>query len=151
MRTAPFAFFFLAALALTSCTQEALFPDPLAGTVRELGFEWLDAVESCLDSDDHSTAFCGRATWLDGTRVHIDLPAPEAVGFDTEEPVFREIVEAESIRYVYNPTSQSVTLFLTAGTVTLEWNEGLGALEGDVLHRDYLTISTRGASLSPGI
>ena len=36
MRTAPFAFFFLAALALTSCTQEALFPDPLAGTVREL-------------------------------------------------------------------------------------------------------------------
>ena len=151
MRTAPFAFFFLAALALTSCTQEALFPDPLAGTVRELGFEWLDAVESCLDSDDHSTAFCGRATWLDGTRVHIDLPAPEAVGFDTEESVFREIVEAESIRYVYNPTSQSVTLFLTAGTVTLEWNEGLGALEGDVLHRDYLTISTRGASLSPGI
>jgi hypothetical protein len=65
--------------------------------------------------------------------------------------VFREIVEAESIRYVYNPTSQSVTLFLTAGTVTLEWNEGLGALEGDVLHRDYLTISTRGASLSPDI
>ena len=120
MRTAPFAFFFLAALALTSCTKEALFPDPLAGTVRELGFEWLDAVESCLDSDDHSTAFCGRATWLDGTRVHIDLPAPEAVGFETEEPVFREIVEAESIRYVYNPTSQSVTLFLTAGTVTLE-------------------------------
>ena len=141
MRTAPFAFFFLAALALTSCTQEALFPDPLAGTVRELGFEWLDAVESCLDSDDHSTAFYGRATWLDGNRVHIDLPAPEAVGFDTEEP----------IRYVYNPTSQSVTLFLTAGTVTLEWNEGLGALEGDVLHRDYLTISTRGASLSPDI
>ena len=151
MRTAPFAFFFLAALALTSCTKEALFPDPLAGTVRELGFEWLDAVESCLDSDDHSTAFCGRATWLDGTRVHIDLPAPEAVGFETEEPVFREIVEAESIRYVYNPTSQSVTLFLTAGTVTLEWNEGLGALEGDVLHRDYLTISTRGASPSAGI
>ena len=151
MRTAPLAFFFLAALALTSCTQEDLFPDPLAGTVRELGFEWLDAVESCLDSDDHSTAFCGRATWLDGNRVHIDLPAPEAVGFDTEEPVFREIVEAESIRYVYNPTSQSVTLFLTAGSVTLEWNEGLGALEGDVLHRDYLTISTRGTSLSPGI
>lgn len=149
MRTAPFAFFFLAALSLTSCTKESLFPDPLAGTVGELGFEWLKAVESCLDSDDHSTAYCGRATFLDGTRVQIDLPTPDEVGFETDEAVFTEMVASKSIRYVYNPTSKSVTLFMAAGTVTLEWNEGLGALEGDVFHQDYLTISTRGTSPTP--
>lgn len=141
----------LALLSLASCTKEDLFPDPLAGTVRELGFDWLETVESCLDSDDHSAAFCGRATWLDGTRVQIDLPAFEDSGFETQEPVMRELMEAESIRYVYNPTSQTVTLFLIAGSVTLAWDEALGTLEGDLLDRDYLSISTRGASPEPDI
>ena len=107
-------------------------------------WRWDDAPWVCW-------SFCGRATWLDGYRVHIELPAPEAGGFESEEPEFREIVEAESIRYVYDPTSHSVTMYLRAGSVTRGWNEGLGALEGDMLHRDYLTTSTRGTSLSPSI
>jgi len=151
MRSIHFSAVLLTALLLTGCTKEALFPDPLAGSVCELGFEWLDAVESCLDSDDHSTAYCGLATWLDGTRVHIDLPSPEEVGFETNEPVFREIMEAKSLRYVYNPTSRTVTLFLTAGTITLEWNEGHGCLEGDLLENDHLTICARDGSFAPGI
>ena len=80
------------------------------------------------------------ATWLDANRVQIDLPSFEEIGFETQEPVMRELMAAESIRYVYNPTSQSVTLFLDAGTITLEWNAALGCLEGDVLDRDYLTV-----------
>ena len=61
------------------------------------------------------------------------------------------MMAAESIRYVYNPTSRTVTLFLTAGSVTLEWDEALGTLEGDLLNQDYLSISTRGSSTAPGI
>lgn len=140
----------IAAFALTGCTKDDLFPDPLGGTVRELGFEWLDTVESCLDSDDHSTAYCGTAKWLDGSRVEINLPDPESVGFDTDEPLFREIMKSGSLRYVYNPTSQTVTLFLVSGNVTLEWNEGLKCLEGDLLDQDYLSICTRGATPTPG-
>lgn len=141
----------LALLSLASCTKEDLFPDPLAGTVCELGFEWFETVESCLDSDDHSAAFCGRATWLDANRVQIDLPSFEEIGFETQEPVMRELMAAESIRYVYNPTSRTVTLFLTAGSVTLEWDEALGTLEGDLFDQDYLSIATRGSSTAPGI
>ena len=141
----------LALLSLASCTKEDLFPDPLAGTVRELGFEWLETVESCLDSDDHSTAFCGRATWLDANRVQIDLPSFEDIGFETQEPVMRELMAVESIRYFYNPTSRTVTLFLTSGSVTLEWDEALGTLEGDLFDQDYLSISTGSASPTTGI
>ena len=95
-------------------------------------------MESCLDSDDHS-AYCGSVQWLDGTRMRLDLPSQQSVGHKPEHPVYGEIETAQSIRYVYNPTSQSVTLFLDA-TITLEWNAALGCLEGDVLDRDYLTV-----------
>lgn len=151
MRSAPFALFFIAVLSLTSCTKESLFPNPDSGTVLELGFQWYESVESCLDSDDHSRAFCGRATWLDGTRVSLDLPSPESVGFDTQDPIIQEIVESKSIRYVYLPATQSVQLYLNSGTVTLEWNAGLGCLEGDLFDRDYLSIWTSPASPSAGI
>ena len=107
MRFFPFAALFLSAVSLTSCTKEAFFNDAAAGTVLELGFAWNEAVESCLDSDDHSAAYCGSA---------------------------------QCIRYVYNPTSRSVTMFLEAGTVTLEWNAAQNCLEGDLLDRDYLTV-----------
>ena len=65
----------LTAILLTSCTKEGLLSDPLAGTVLELGFGWMEAAESCLDSDDHSATYCGQSVWLDGTRVQIDLTA----------------------------------------------------------------------------
>ena len=140
MRFFPSAVLCLSAVFLTSCTKEALFNDPTDGTVLELGFQWLEAVESCLDSDDHSSAYCGSVQWLDGTRMRLDLPSQQSVGHKPEHPVYEEIETAQSIRYVYNPTSQSVTLFLDAGTITLEWNAALGCLEGDVLDRDYLTV-----------
>ena len=150
MRTAPFAFLFVATLTLTGCTKEAFFSDPAAGTIVELGFSWLDGVESCLDSDDHSRAFCGRATWLDGTRVAIELPSPESIGFDTADPAILEIAESESIRYVYYPSTRSVELVLQSGAIMLHWNEGLGCLEGDVQQDDFLSIWTRAAAPSPG-
>ena len=150
MRTTYTLAVILAAFALTGCTKEDVFSDPLGGTVRELGFEWLETVESCLDSDDHSAAFCGTAKWLDGSRVEIDLPTYESVGFVSDEPLFHELAKSGSLRYVYNPTSQTVTLFLVSGNVTLEWNEGLNSFEGDLLNQDYLSISTRGTSSVPG-
>ena len=141
----------LTAILLTSCTKEGLLSDPLAGTVLELGFGWMEAAESCLDSDDHSATYCGQAVWLDGTRVQIDLPASEAGGIDAQNPVLQEMIGSESIRYVYNPTSRTVTLFLSMGTVTLEWNEGLCCLEGDLLDHDFLSICSRNTAPSSGI
>jgi hypothetical protein len=140
MRNFSFAVLFLSAVSLASCTKDALFNSPADGTVLELGFAWNEAVESCLDSDDHSAAYCGSVQWLDGSRVRLDLPAPESVGHVCDDAVYDEIQAAQSIRYVYNPTSQSVTLFLDAGNVTLEWDASLGCLEGDLLDRDYLTV-----------
>ena len=140
MRFFPFAALFLSAASLTSCTKEAFFTDAAAGTVLELGFAWNEAVESCLDSDDHSAAYCGSVQWLDGTRMRLDLPSQESVGHAPGDPMYDEIQTAQSIRYVYNPTSRSVTMFLEAGTVTLEWNAAQNCLEGDLLDRDYLTV-----------
>ena len=151
MRSTQIFSLFLTATLLASCTKEGLLSDPLAGTVLELGFGWMDAAESCLDSDDHSATYCGQAVWLDGTRVQIDLPASNTGGVDAQNPVLKELMESESIRYVYNPTSRTVTLFLSMGSVTLDWNESLGCLEGDLFDHDFLSICSRNAASSSDI
>ena len=150
MRNFSFAALFLSTVALNSCTKEAFFTEPATGTVLELGFAWNEAVESCLDSDDHSAVYCGSVQWLDGTRMRLDLPSPESVGHQVSDPMYDEVQTAQSIRYVYNPTSQTVTMFLDAGTVTLEWNAALACLEGDLLHRDYLTVCA-GSTPAPAL
>ena len=93
----------------------------------------------------------------DHVGTSVDTPLrPDAFLLDDQEkmariePLFREIMKSGSLRYVYNPTSQTVTLFLVSGNVTLEWNEGLKCLEGDLLDQDYLSICTRGATPTPG-
>ena len=140
IRTFTLSALFLSMAALTGCTKDAFFNDPGEGTVLELGFDWSRASEACLDSDDHSTAYCGSVEWLDGTRMRLQLPSQESVGHAPSDPMYDSIQAAETIRYVYNPTSKSVTMFLDAGTITLEWNADLGCLEGDILHQDYLTV-----------
>ena len=141
----------LIAILFASCTKEGLLSDPLSGTILELGFGWMEAAESCLDSNDHSTTYCGQAVWLDGTRVQIDLTALETGSINAQNPVLKEVMESKSIRYVYNPTSRTVTLFLSMGKVTLEWNESLGCLEGDLFDHDFLSICSSNTASSPGI
>ena len=151
MRSIHFFSLLLTAVLLTSCSKEALLADSEAGTVLELGFGWMEPAESCFDSDDHSATHCGQAVWLDGTRVQIDFSVPEAEEAHAENQVLQEVMESESVRYVYNPTSRTVTLFVSTGSVTLEWNQSLGCLEGDLLDQDFLSICSHSTSVPSGI
>lgn len=140
MRIRPTMAALMAAFLLAGCTKDQVFHDPYAGTIIELGFEWNDPVSFCLDSDDHDDLLCIPARWLDGERLQVDVPGEGVswIGEDGAAP--KKKVKSQMVRYVYNPTMRTVTLYLTGGEVVLRWNGGEGCLEGDLFQDDLLTI-----------
>jgi len=137
----------ISAWLLSGCTKEQVFSNPNTGTIRELGFEWNENYTACLDSDDLESLQCGTALWLDGERVVLDLPAPEAVVSAADGKLQKKSLGVQTILYRYIPVSQSVIFYLEEGEMTLQWKEGGFCFEGDVLDGDFLTIC-RGTSAS---
>ena len=76
----------LAVSAFFGCTKDAAFPNPGAGTVLELGFDWLTPVGVCIDSDDHADLVCGTLEWLDGERLMLELDLVGMAGWTGGRP-----------------------------------------------------------------
>ncbi len=150
MRIAP-PLAIAAAIVLFGCTKDAAFPDAGAGTVLELGFDWLTPVGVCIDSDDHSEAVCGTLEWLDGERLMLDLELVGMAGWTGEGDVhfLKKASQSVTLRYLYNPAMRTVTLYFTGAEVTLDWNENSRCLKGDLFEQDFLTICA-GASATSG-
>jgi hypothetical protein len=125
---------------LAGCTKGEVFNSPDTGTILELGFEWNAPYVACLDSDDQETLHCGTLTWLDGDRLVLDLPSPDAEVSLTEGKPQKKVLGSRILRYRYVPVGQSVILFFEEGEMTLFWKDGGFCLEGDIFDRDYLTI-----------
>ena len=94
--------------------QGRFVPQSPRGTVLELGFEWLNG--GVLPRFRRpQRAYCGRRSGWTARRVSLDLPDPESVGFDTEDPHHpRDPNPSPSATCTIRP-AQSVHLFLKAG------------------------------------
>ena len=142
----------LAVSVLLGCTKDAAFPDPGAGTVLELGFDWLTPVEVCIDSDDLAETWCGSLEWLDGERLMLELDGMGMAGWTGEgdEPFVKKARQSITLRYLYNPAMRTVTLYFTGAEVTLDWNENSRCLKGDLFDQDFLSICSPSHSVASG-
>ena len=134
------------------CTHNAAFPEPGAGTVLELGFDWLTPVGVCIDSNDHTEPVCGVLEWLDGERLMLDLDLVGMAGWTGEGEVHnaKKARQSMTLRYLYNPALRTVTLYFTGAEVTLDWNENSRCLKGDLFDEDFLSVCAAGASVTSG-
>ncbi len=137
---------------LLGCTKDAAFPDAGAGTVLELGFDWLTPVGVCIDSDDHNEAVCGTLEWLDGERLMLDLDLVGLAGWTGEGDVqfVKKASQSMTLRYLYNPAMRTVTFYFTGAEVTLDWNENSRCLKGDLFDQDFLSVCSPSQSVASG-
>ena len=137
---------------LLGCTKDAAFPDAGAGTVLELGFDWLTPVGVCIDSDDHNEAVCGTLEWLDGERLMLDLDLVGLEGWTGEGDVqfVKKASQSMTLRYLYNPAMRTVTFYFTGAEVTLDWNENSRCLKGDLFDQDFLSVCSPSQSVASG-
>jgi hypothetical protein len=142
----------LAVSAFFGCTKDAAFPNPGAGTVLELGFDWLTPVGVCIHSDDHTEPVCGTLEWLDGERLMLELDFVGMTGWTGEGHTqnLKKASKAMTLRYLYNPAMGTVTLYFTGAEVTLDWNEGSRCLRGDLFEQDFLSICAPRPSVTSG-
>jgi hypothetical protein len=142
----------LAVSAFFGCTKDAAFPNPGAGTVLELGFDWLTPVGVCIDSDDHADLVCGTLEWLDGERLMLDLDLVGMAGWTGGGDVqyVKKANQSMTLRYLYNPAMRTVTLYFTGAEVTLDWNENSRCLKGDLFEQDFLSVCANGTSVTTG-
>ena len=137
---------------LLGCTKDAAFPDAGAGTVLELGFDWLTPVGVCIDSDDHNEAVCGTLEWLDGERLMLDLDLVGRAGWtgDGDVQFVKKASQSMTLRYLYNPAMRTVTFYFTGAEVTLDWNENSRCLKGDLFDQDFLSVCSPSHSVASG-